>query len=118
LLPLLLRTAVCRGFIFFPGNIFYFFSASMEQGGTPTLSGSLSFPLLLNPGIVSIHFRLHSTGSHSIPMRRGCTDAYTRESIDPTRLDSMYNWRMTVVVVAADLQLTVLIDLMLTMLLV
>jgi hypothetical protein len=31
----------------------------------------------------------------------------------------MYNWRMTVVVVAADLQLTVLIDLMLrTMLLV
>jgi hypothetical protein len=58
LLLLLLAAASASGY--FPRTFFFFFFPIADAswtGGTPTLSGFLSFPLLSTPAIVSIHFR-------------------------------------------------------------
>ncbi len=85
LLPLLC-CRLCFGFIF--PNIFIFFpiADASRTGGTPTLSGFLSFPLLSTPAIVSTHFRLqHTLYSYEVGMHRCMHAIVTR--LDLTRLD-------------------------------
>jgi hypothetical protein len=81
-------------FYFLQPGVFFFFQsghARFAQEGTPTLSGFLSFPCLLNPAAESNSATpWHPTfaASAANPMRWGCADACARTEDRPQRFHS------------------------------